>query len=290
MERAGSLPPVDSTGPYADTLFEEIPAFQSWSEGNVAQARAQLVAYDNGRMPPDPERIWFFYSALGELNEAERHIRHISDDDDRHFFYGWLAFLKGDQQLARKNFEQVKLDLSIAGNSVFVVLGRCGLWNKVEKNIQKSSHNDPGNEIVRGEHALMAGRTEEGIALLEKGTEAMQMMPTGAFYLGSESLAGAYQKQGNFEAALRVLQRASHAKGKAYNCIGDWHMLGALWLRTEWQLAELYRAMGRSADAEKVEDELRKMLVYADADHPIFRELQRRTNISVNSPVKREGD
>jgi hypothetical protein len=63
----------------------------------------------------------------------------------------------------------------------------------------------------------------------------------------------------------------------------------AWWLRTELQLADLYREMGRVPEAEKVENELRKMLIYADADHPILRELQKRATLSTGVSRKHLG-
>jgi hypothetical protein len=46
------------------------------------------------------------------------------------------------------------------------------------------------------------------------------------------------------------------------------------------QLADLYREMGRVPEAEKVEDELRKMMIYADKDHPIVLALKKRETLS----------
>ena len=60
----------------------------------------------------------------------------------------------------------------------------------------------------------------------------------------------------------------------------------SLWMRTELQLADLYREMGRVPEAETVEDELRKMLIYADADHPIVRELQKRERVVAAAPAR----
>jgi GH15 family glucan-1,4-alpha-glucosidase len=50
---------------------------------------------------------------------------------------------------------------------------------------------------------------------------------------------------------------------------------GALWMRCKLQLAGVYRKMGRTSDAAKLERELRKLLAYADPDHPILLALQR---------------
>ena len=114
----------------------------------------------------------------------------------------------------------------------------------------------------------------------------MHTFPVGVFYLGSETLARTYEKQGNLNAALLVLKQASEAKGKAYNCVISEPMNGQWWLRVELQLADLYRTMGRMAEAKQVENELRKMLIYADADHPILRELQKRERVVAAAPAR----
>jgi tetratricopeptide (TPR) repeat protein len=290
IERAESLVGVDSTKTYAPYV-RELPAFQSWSEGNVNQAHARLKAYDSERDPPDPSLVWFSYSAFGEFDEAERHIRRVVDPDDRHISAAVLEFLKGKPRAARNNFEKIKNESwGVESSSEIVVAERCGLWTRLEGVVRKNRQEDLSLEIAIGEHALARGQTKEGIALLEKATDALRMMPTGAFYLGSESLAHAYQKQGNFPAALRVLKQASNSKSRAYDCVNNGPMLGAWWMRTELQLAELYRGMGRINDAEDVETELRKMLIYADADHPILRELQKRSELyGTVSPEKGGG-
>ena len=59
-------------------------------------------------------------------------------------------------------------------------------------------------------------------------------------------------------------------------------MDGVWWLRIELERADLYREMGRVAEAEQVENELRKILTYDDADHPILRELKKREQLSAD--------
>ena len=48
---------------------------------------------------------------------------------------------------------------------------------------------------------------------------------------------------------------------------------GLLWLRIQWQRAQLLRKLGRDAEAREIESELRKLLAYADNDHAILVEL-----------------
>ena len=48
------------------------------------------------------------------------------------------------------------------------------------------------------------------------------------------------------------------------------------WLRTQDQLAELYRRQGRLSDARRVEDRLLALLAVADDDHAILRRIRER--------------
>src|SRR5262249_32029715 len=123
------------------------------------------------------------------------------------------------------------------------------------------------------------------IALLEKGLDAMHEFPLEVFYLGSETLARTYERQGKFNEALKVLLRASQSKGKTFSCAGV--PSGQWWLSDRLQLADLYRKMGRLSEAEQVENDLRKMLVYADADHPIVRALKVRASSAVGNSTKK---
>jgi DNA-binding winged helix-turn-helix (wHTH) protein/tetratricopeptide (TPR) repeat protein len=275
MERARTaLAAANPKGPATDDFVRKMPIFNNWAEGKVALAHQQLQDVEGAQEPPFSDPDLFFPLAFGELAEGERMTR-LGDPKYRIVDLGLVELLKGDLQAAKKNFAVTKDDMFTANATALVWLGRCGLWDKVDRIILKSRYDPRASEIVRGEHAIAHGQTKEGIALLESGIEAMQNFPKGAFYLGSETLARAYEQQGNLDAALLVLQRASNAKGKAFGCLGG-NMSGAYWLRIELQLADLYREMGRGPEAEKVENELRKMLIYADADHPILRELQKR--------------
>lgn len=286
VERAESLAEMDSINAYAP-FVREFPAFRSWSEGDVDHAHAQLKAYDTPNYSPDPGIVWFFYSAFGEFGESERRIRRITDHDDQLLSSAFLDFLKGHPLAARANLGRIKHESwEIAGGTEIVLAERTGLWTKLEKVMQKRPPEDSGIEIATGELALALGRIREGIGLLEKGTDSLRMMPNGAFYLGSESLARAYQRQGNLESALRVLEQASNSKIRAYDCVNNGPMLGAWWMRTELQLADLDRKMGRVREAEQVESKLRKMLIYADSDHPILRELKKRNELIAIGSLK----
>ncbi len=86
------------------------------------------------------------------------------------------------------------------------------------------------------------------------------------------------------EAAIRVLEQASSKKALLFAPVGGENP--ARWLRMRLMLVEIYREMGRDEDARKIEDELRSLLAYADADHPILRQLDRTGDVAVLQPPK----
>ena len=61
-------------------------------------------------------------------------------------------------------------------------------------------------------------------------------------------------------------------------------LTGPLWLRLQAQLAQVYREMGQDEDARKIENDLRRRLALADADHPILRQLDRTQELALRAP------
>ena len=84
------------------------------------------------------------------------------------------------------------------------------------------------------------------------------------FFLGSESLAMAWLEQGDAAKATQVLDEASQLRGRRWPLHN-----GIFWPAVEWRRAQLYRQLGRHAEAEEIEANLRKLLTYADPDHRI---------------------
>ena len=80
----------------------------------------------------------------------------------------------------------------------------------------------------------------------------------------------------NFGSAVSMLEKASADKPLVDYPIAM--SRAPFWMRDEMALAQLYRRMGRVQDAEKIENELRKLLAYADPDFPMLVELKRLQN------------
>lgn len=123
--------------------------------------------------------------------------------------------------------------------------------------------------IVEGEIALAEGRLAEAVQLIEQGLPAERLTGSAVYFLGCESLAAARLQRGEPDHAVAVLEEALRHRGRTMQ--GS----GAFWLRTAWQLHEVYRTTGRMRDAARLEDELRRLLALADEDHPIVVGLAR---------------
>lgn len=125
---------------------------------------------------------------------------------------------------------------------------------------------------LQGEIALSRGETAAAIAYLEEGTNRLRTMGEGIFLPGSESLANAYEQQGDTAGLLRVLEKAAAEKLLLYRVRLEPAVI--YWHRNQLRLARLYRKLGRVEEAHKIEAELLKQLAYADHDHPILLQLK----------------
>ena len=126
-------------------------------------------------------------------------------------------------------------------------------------------------ELAWGELALRRGDTAEAIERLERGVELTQRDGFPDFYLGSASLATAWQRLGNEAQALRVLETAAQTDPRYRP---DHFDTPVGQFRLKELLAREYRKRGRIDDAEAIEAEVLRLLRYADADHPIVRQIR----------------
>ncbi len=129
--------------------------------------------------------------------------------------------------------------------------------------------------LSHGEVALAEGNVEEAISLLKDGLFGLRSSGVYAYFRCSESLANAWERQGNLDMALRTLEDASQQKNRTYPLPGDLAASPKLyWMRVRLRLAQLYRKLDREAEALEIEAELRELLRYADPDYWLLRQLQ----------------
>jgi hypothetical protein len=212
------------------------------------------------------------------VNQAEKLFRIHPDHWLRENRLTLVALARDDRESAK---EHLKRSFTLGDNMTFrkraqtsailaVLLNRTGLGNEaqlVESLLENFGYHYI--ETVKGELALARGETSESISMLQEGLDFTR--PTGRpqFYLGSEALAEAWEKSGNLEQAISVLEQTSENRSRAnpYSSV--------FWMNCQLRLAKLYRRCGRVPEAQEVESELRALLKLADPDHYIVRELAR---------------
>ena len=191
-----------------------------------------------------------------------------------------------------------------------LLLARGGFLLEAEAMLSSTSTSSSGFEIQRGVLAVSLGNRTEGMKMLEEAlssfrsadkteqlleaardTRNKQMLvmhpqkdSAAAFFMGSEVLAEAWRAQGNLGKAVQVLEGASEKK---LLLLADQSspLTGALWLRVQGHLAQLYREMGRDEEAGTIEAELRSLLAYADPDYPILRQLESTGDVALREPT-----
>ncbi len=132
----------------------------------------------------------------------------------------------------------------------------------------------------------MAFRRGDLVAAVERSERGLQGLGESyyflEFFVASESLASAWQGLGNEPRALRVLEEAAHRTLPNRNDL----LAGAFGrFRVQARLASEYRKLGRIDEAEAIEDEVLDMLKYADADHPIVRQIRESKPQTIAKPV-----
>jgi tetratricopeptide (TPR) repeat protein len=208
------------------------------------------------------------YLRFGKLRTAESFARKINTPNGP-LALALIALTRNDRVGLRKSLVELR-------NSAVAVplLIRAGFLAEAQTLISDPAMKEEAFlKVYEGEIALARGQRMHAIPLLQQGIRSAQSSCNWeGFYCGTESLATIYEQQGDLLAALGVLEQACREDelgGEAGN------IPRVFWLRDKAHLARLYRRLGRSEDAQKVESELSRLLAYADADHPILVQLRR---------------
>ena len=261
--------------------LELFPAAEAWLDGNLTGAlrvadglAARIDSLNSNARTGFAVGTAIFYLTLGRLEVAAQCFQKIPDPLLRQEQLARVALFRNDRRAMKQHLVASEGSTYLSTNTV-ILLARVGLLPRAASLLTKIetpqlSISDPGFlQIPRGELALARGKVDSGIAELEEGTRRVGVLGGWAF-LGSESLAAALKEKGNLARAVQVLERASEKRSAAAFEGG-----GAFWLRSQFQLARLYREVGRAEDARRIEGELLNLLALADADHPMLVELKR---------------
>lgn len=265
------------------------PAYQAWMMDDVGLARADLERAERNPAArdglTDPVIFAAFRQTLGETHKAEAWLVKAfpPPEEGDALTFAMLTFVGGDHTATRSWLKRVERNenqpriMSPMAISLFV---REGMVHQADSLARKYNQWRPQfRNIAMGELLLAQGKTALATRLLRDGVNEERDHAYPTYFLGAESLARAYERNGNFSAALDVLQSTSTDRARVD---GPFGMSAApLWMQDQIDLAGLYRRLNRAKDAEKIEDELRKLLTYADSDYPMLVDLERRRSNSL---------
>jgi tetratricopeptide (TPR) repeat protein len=130
---------------------------------------------------------------------------------------------------------------------------------RAEKNVSAAQHK---MQFAKGALALAEGHQAEAVLYLRGTVDDLRGLQF--TNMAEDLLATALEKQGDFAGAIDALKPME---------LND---EGGPDLDARYHLARLYRKVGNKAEAQSIETDLVKRLKYADPDHPILRELEKR--------------
>ncbi|HKT33609.1 MAG TPA: tetratricopeptide repeat protein [Nitrospira sp.] len=277
LRRAAAVEPQDGDGWWTtirSTWVQLFPAEQAWLRDDIPRSKAELMRVEQLHPWRDetmsPLVLGAFHMALGELKEADRYFEGVPDPYWRDASLAELAFVQGNAPALREHMQRFrKPGTQIRILLIIDWLARTGYVT--DARILNKDLQDPA---LDGEIALAEGHRARGISEIEKVVGDTRLNRHPVEFLAAETLADAYERENDLKSAVRLLERMSPDRAKVCgpsNGVGG----GIYWMRTQLKLAQLYREAGRMQDAERVEDELGKLLAYADPDFPMLVELKR---------------
>jgi tetratricopeptide (TPR) repeat protein len=297
---------ITSEAPWTIAELELVPADESWLRGDLPRTLQHLehVAQSTDSHGSAVERYLVEYTgraylSLGMIRAAESRFAALPDVDRRNYLMAQTALARGDEASFGRYLSLVDIAEHIADEgmdaSALVASGRTGilsparahLVSRALANLQQGALPGAFREIAqdystvsRGELALARGDLDEAIVLLQQGLDRFQGRPRPVFFLAAESLADAWERRGNPESALQVLEGAATHKRRAF-------FDGVFRMRVQLRIAELNRTLGREGQAKEVESQLRELLLYADSDHAILEKLERLSATTGPAPPHR---
>jgi tetratricopeptide (TPR) repeat protein len=252
--------------------FDIDAAWANGSGGEVRKETDRLAASIDGWSEPARSDLAFAaytsYLAIGRTHDAERAAARAAEQADRDDYAAWAAFFRGDEAVLRARLPQ-SIDTTRLGWAwLLTSVGRTtdatrviDAWLDTPEAAALNTRSDA--DVARASVLFAKGNADGALALLAKTHPPRRDY---WFFRRAELVATILLKQGHLPEAAATLHE-----------IPDWIRLGyceAWGVRNSAMLADIDRRLGRTADAEKIESDLRRLLSEADADFPLAVKLR----------------
>ena len=263
--------------PFAPVWLLFAPAHRSWFDDSAAEALRAADAVtpreldDRVAMVLMRQRV-ALYLALGRLHDAERASSVAPTAAERDDLLLSVLVCRND----RERMKELLSTRYTTSADVQRVLRLPLPTDILETHLRKLLADMPAllqrtgtDMLVAGRVALAEGRLEEAIAMLQSYEARSNDRTKTTPMLIASMLADALTGNGQASSAIARLESATEMRSAATYGVSS----GALWIHTRAKLAEVYRHTGQAAEAQRIEQHLKKLLIVADDDHPLKKRL-----------------
>jgi tetratricopeptide (TPR) repeat protein len=269
-QRANELGIPDSAPPIDRANARYFHAHDLWMQDDAKGVLTELQRLSAlGKESSDPRTAYdvaftiaSFDVTLGRFESAQRLLSSIEGFHPT--FNPTVFFFQGDEAQARQDAALIKPNY--IGMPGFLV---ARLWPPGAEAMLRGE-NDP---FIRGEAALSQGRFAEATRLLQQAFDDNYKQHSPMAHWIADGLVTGLEHFGNTQKALDVLEKTSRTRMWISPLANSY---AAFWVRDQARLSSYYHRLGRQPEARKIDDQLRKLLAFADPDDPILRQLNGR--------------
>jgi len=254
------------------------------NEIDEAQRAIEQLA-KTGNAQPEPIRVAFAahlaeaHEGLGQIKRGEEVCQSLADQSARSGCLMWNAWERGDVEAFRAHSQLRPRDVSAT-----FYLAMLGLEPEARAKIAELEKQGVVRGYLEASRALLAlhrGRANAP-AQLEEALRRVRPFNSGVALYGFATLGRFYEQKGDYSNGIRVLEEANRPVPADRRLFAATNAL----VHVRAHLAGLYRKVGRGEEAEQIEQRLRERLKYADADHPILRQLQQSQSVAATQSAK----
>lgn len=234
-----------------------------------------MDAHPENIRKPHAYSIGMFLMALGRLKDgARQHMQSLADGVDPQWERSWMAYMQDDLPTLRRLLPSIEFKKFPPRTAMLVRAGLVDKAREVLRTVPAEGLDQQAFQALgRGDVLLIDNQPAQAIPLLKKGVAALKASTRLDYYIGCESLATALKRVNRVSEGLEALEECRHERPRYSSIL---FITPAFWMHLQLRLADDYREAGRVAEAQKIEEVLRKLLAYADADHPILVRLNAR--------------